>query len=68
MYTTSALTFLLLNSAPAYAYLDPGTGSVIIQGAIGAITAGIVIIRIYWYRLLSLLGFRKNVEKEKIEE
>lgn len=64
--TTSALTFLLLNSSPAYAYLDPGTGSVILQGIIGAITAGAVILRIYWHRLLSILGLRKNAEKEEI--
>ncbi|MCE0723228.1 MULTISPECIES: hypothetical protein [Legionella] len=66
--TTSALTFLLLNSSPAYAYLDPGTGSVILQGIIGAITAGMVILRIYWHRLLSFLGFRKNESEEKINE
>ncbi|UAK81378.1 hypothetical protein K8O89_15375 [Legionella anisa] len=59
---------MLLNSSPAYAYLDPGTGSVILQGIIGAITAGMVILRIYWHRLLSFLGFRKNEEKEEIKE
>lgn len=37
--------------APAHAYLDPGTGSLIIQGIIGAIAAAGVTIRLYWYKI-----------------
>ncbi len=42
----------------AYAYLDPGTGSVILS----AIVAGIVAIKSYWYLILSKI---KNLFKKK---
>ena len=35
----------------AHAYIDLGTGNMIIQGLIGAITACVVTISIFWYRL-----------------
>jgi hypothetical protein len=37
--------------SPAYAYLDPGTGSIILQGIIGSIAAGVAIIGIYWQKV-----------------
>ena len=41
----------------AYAYLDPGTGSIIIQGLIASAAAGLVVVRTYWHRLK---GFYKK--------
>ena len=38
-------------SSPVYAYLDPGSGSVLLQGLLAG-TAGIVaLIKLYWSRL-----------------
>jgi hypothetical protein len=37
--------------SPAYAYLDPGTGSIILQGIIGGVAAGAAIIGIYWQKV-----------------
>ena len=37
-------------SSPAYAYLDPGTGSLIIQIVIGAIAAIGVTLKLYWHK------------------
>ena len=34
-----------------YAYLDPGTGSVIIQALIGVIAGVLITLKIYWYKL-----------------
>ena len=42
---------------PAFAYLDPGTASLILQGIVGAIGAGLVAVSMYGRRLL---GFFKN--------
>jgi hypothetical protein len=39
---------MLANSAPAFAYLDPGTGSYILQVAIGLVAGAIFMIRNYW--------------------
>jgi len=33
------------------AYLDPGTGSILLQAVIGGIAAGLVGIRMYWKRI-----------------
>lgn len=41
---------------PAAAYLDPGTGSIILQGAIAGIAVAWFTIKIYWYKLASLFG------------
>ena len=52
--------YLFLTVSSAHAYLDPGTGSIILQGLIAAIAAGAVFIKIYWYKLLKLLGIKKK--------
>ena len=48
-------TILLLSRgffvSDAYAYLDPGTGSVIIQALIGVIAGVLITLKIYWYKL-----------------
>lgn len=55
-----AAGLLLSFTAPAYAYLDPGTGSLILQGLIGGIAAGMAVISIYYHKIkafiLNLLG------------
>ena len=51
---------LLACWAPAYAYIDPGTGSALIQGLIAAIAAIGVTLRLYWHRVLGV--FRKKEE------
>jgi hypothetical protein len=33
------------------AYIDPGTGSIILQAIIGAIFAGLVTLKFYWARV-----------------
>ena len=52
---------LLLAVAPnAFAYLDPGTGSMLIQGLIAAIAMAGVTARLYWHKLLVLIGARSE--------
>ena len=35
----------------AYAYIDPGSGSLVIQIIIGALVGAGITIKIYWYKL-----------------
>jgi hypothetical protein len=56
----AVITGLLLFPSFALAYLDPGSGSLIIQGIIGGIAVVAVFVRIYWNRLLVFLGLRKK--------
>ncbi len=53
---------LLLTVSSAHAYIDPGSGSIILQALIAALAAGTVFIKIYWHKLLVLLGIRKKTE------
>ncbi len=58
-----AVAATLLLSSHAHAYLDPGTGSAIIQGVLAAFAALAVTAKLYWHRLLKLLGLRKPEKK-----
>ena len=44
------------------AYLDPGTGSVILQAIVGGVAAAAVGARLYWRRLTRV--FRRGSEDE----
>ena len=57
------ITFFV--APPAHAYLDPGTGSAILQGVLGAIAAIAVVTKLYWYRILRLLGLSKKSSLEQ---
>ena len=37
--------------APAYAYLDPTTGSILLQGLLAGLAGAVVVLRLYWARL-----------------
>lgn len=58
--STLACFMLLLSGAPVYAYLDPGTGSAILQGVLAAAAAAAVALKLYWHRLLRVLGLKKS--------
>ncbi len=49
----TVLCVLVLFTKPAHAYIDPGTGSMILQAVLAAAT---VIIGIFWRRLRSFFG------------
>jgi hypothetical protein len=47
------------------AYLDAGTGSMIVQILVGGVAAAGVALKIYWRRLLRFLRIRKPDEAEQ---
>jgi hypothetical protein len=51
---------LLCLSSPAFAYLDPGTGSMVVSAIIGIFATAILAIKTYWYKLVSLLRPKKD--------
>jgi hypothetical protein len=51
-----AITMLLGFSCEAAAYLDPGTGSMILQGIIAGIAVAGITIRQYWYQIRAFFG------------
>ncbi|KTD11593.1 hypothetical protein Lgra_1051 [Legionella gratiana] len=52
----------------AYAYLDPGTGSLVIQSIIAVITGGLFILKTYWHKLKAKLFFKKEKIKEENDD
>jgi hypothetical protein len=61
--------FVLLLSRPAYAYLDPGTGSILVQGLLAALAVGSAAVAAFWTRLRQLFsGRRKPADPEHRDE
>ena len=60
----AALLLVFGFTQPAHAYLDPGSGSAILQGIIAGFVAIGVVAKLYWHRLLKMLGFRKDVNSD----
>ncbi len=50
------LAVVLSFDSPAHAYLDPGTGSMILQILLGGVAGALVVGKLYWHRLKQLLG------------
>ncbi len=48
---------LLVYPTPAHAYLDLGTGSMVLQAAVAGLMAGLFTLKIYWRKLRGRLGF-----------
>lgn len=46
----------LLCTAPAHAYLDPGTGSMIFQAVIGAALAAAATGKLWWSKVKGMFG------------
>jgi len=53
-------------ASPAYAYLDPGTGSMLVQMLLGGIAGVLVIGKLYWTRIKGI--FVRRLEKEERQE
>jgi Na+/proline symporter len=53
--TISLLTVLLkfVLASPAYAYLDPGSGSFILQMIVAGIMSSLFVLKIYWKKMKS---------------
>jgi hypothetical protein len=50
-----ALTFIVLDEGTAQAYLDGGTGAMLLQMIIGSIAAAALSIKIFWNRITDLV-------------
>ena len=50
--TLVVFVVLLLTPSPAHAYLDPGTGSMIISALIGLAAAVGLALKMFWYRIV----------------
>ena len=56
------------SSMPAHAYLDPGTGSMILQVLLGGVAGLALAGRLYWQRFLSIIGIRRDAPDSETTE
>ena len=60
--------FVSLLTRNAYAYIDPGTGSYIVQIILGAVVGGLYAIKLFWKNIAAFLKglfIRKNKISDK---
>jgi hypothetical protein len=51
-------------ASPAYAYLDPGTGSMLVSAVLGVAAAVALAVKMFWYRLVGFFrGKRPAADK-----
>lgn len=62
----SIVTFTAFSfSKDAFAYLDPGTGSMLLQLLLGGVAGALVVGKLYWQRLKDMLpGSRRSAPAE----
>ena len=67
IFSLSCIVTLIIFPTKAFAYLDPGTGSIILQAILGFIAASITTISIYWTKFKSLISklFNKKEKNKK---
>jgi len=54
-----------MSTSSAHAYLDPGTGSILLQVLLGG-AAGVAIVgKLYWHKFLGLIGAGGQAAKDK---
>ena len=61
------VALLIMGTFPAYAYLDPGTGSVLLQLLLGGVAGIAMAAKLYWARIKGLFGRRTKPGPARIE-
>ncbi len=64
-FLKSVVLAAVLVPVPVFAYLDPGTGSMLLQVILGGVAAVAVALKLFWYRIIALLGFKKKPSSEE---
>jgi len=59
---------LILLPAPALAYIDPGTGSFVIQGIIAAVVGAGLAVKVFWHRIKSVFTGKSAAEDDDTDE
>ncbi len=62
----SITLFISLSSSAAYAYIDPGSGSIILASIVAGFVAIRTAVKLYWQKFCAL--FAKSKKKVSVEE
>ncbi len=63
VFTVAVLGLLIASTS--HAYLDPGTGSIILQGLLASIAVAIGVLRRYWQQFKSFLAKRTGRSRDE---
>jgi hypothetical protein len=63
--TVFTVWLVFVCASPAFAYVDPGSGSMLIQMLLGGVAGIAVLLRLTWRRLLSMLGIRRRSDDDR---
>ena len=66
MYFVCLFICLISYTSPVFAYLDPGTGSILLQGLIGGIAVVMSFLSLYWFKVKAF--FVKKEDQTDIEK
>jgi hypothetical protein len=68
-FPTALLAFLAIATpSPAYAYIDAGVCSMILQLLLGGIGGALVVLKLYWHRIKRVLSPGSDEEKPQPAE
>jgi hypothetical protein len=56
----AVLWLLVMSERQLFAYVDPGSGSMLLQLLLGGVAGVAVAIRMYWHRVRSFFGSRSD--------
>ncbi len=59
---------IMLISAPAFAYIDPGTGSFLVQGIIAAVIGAGVAGKLFWHKIKAVFTGKPMEEDDDDDE
>jgi hypothetical protein len=54
----------MLSSLQLLAYLDPASGSLLLQLVLGGVAGLALVLKLFWHRILRLLGLKKPEDEE----
>lgn len=60
MICSIVATVLLLQSSAAFAYLDPASGSMILQAILGGLAGVAVAGKLFWHQILAFFGLGQS--------
>ncbi len=49
-----------MNTVVLLAYLDPGTGSIVIQALVGGILGGLLVIKLFWKKIFAFFTGKRG--------
>jgi hypothetical protein len=61
-------SMILVFPLQVYAYLDPGSASLIVQGVIAAIASVVTVLSLYWQKFKSLFRKKSDDQEEQKKE